>query len=228
MSSKEQSIIFQIFDDCKTYTLDLFWRDKFAEFACNRFPPGMRYDATHHNLVLKLDGKKTEVIALHEDNPTETFQIIMKVLKEKYDMRSSRDLKIQKKAIDDAMKKREVDLDCEFKNIKPRNLKDQLIMDYIAGLKLEHNLTEKEFKHLISTVHLGFQFRSLSPSDVIYSNCIVSDIVGLEFDEENRIFITPQYSGHVSKPDKSSTADKFYSHSKKFIHENNTRMKKFT
>lgn len=226
MATKEQLAIFPIFEECKTYTLDPFWRDKFSEFASNRFPPGMRYDAIHHNLVLKIDGKKSEVAALSEDEPSETFQTMMKILKEKYDMKSSRDLKVQKKAIEEAIKKREVDLDCEFKNIKPRHLKDQLIMDYLAGLKQHHELTNIEFKHLISVVQLGFQFRSLSPSNVDYSNGVVSKITGLTFDEKKRIFTTPS-PGPISKPEKSTNIDRFYSSVKKFIQDDKNRVKKF-
>jgi len=228
MSAKEQPVIFPIFEECKSFVLDSFWRDEFTKLACNRFPSGMRYDAVHHNLILKLDGKKSEVIALPEDNPAETFRAVMKILRGRYDMRSSRDLKVQKKAIEDAMKKREVDLDCEFKNIKPRHLKDQLIMDYLLGLKTMHRLTNSEFRHLVSVVQLGFQFRSLTPNDVVYANCIVSDITGLEFDEENRIFVTTAETSYpTSKTEKTAHPDKFYTCLKKFIHDDNNRARKF-
>ena len=105
MGAKEQPVIFPIFDECKAYTCDSFWKEEFAKLACNRFPPGMRYDAAHHNIILKLDGKKSEVVALPEDSPAEAFQVVMKVLIGIYVMRSSRDLKIQKTVIEDAMKK---------------------------------------------------------------------------------------------------------------------------
>ena len=221
MSNKEQPVIYPIFDECKAYTLDSFWKDEFAKLACNRFPPGLRYDALRHNLILKLEGRKSEILALSPDNPADAFQVVMKVLKGRYDMRSSRDLKVQKKAIQDAMKKRETDLDCEFKNIKPRHLKDQLIMEYLLGLKMDRRLTAAEFRHLVSVVQLGFQFRSLSPSDVDYSEGIVKSIKGLEFDEKKRIFTTPHHPGPVSKTEKTTGSDKFYSGVKKFIHDDN-------
>lgn len=228
MSTKERAVIFPIFEECKSFTLDSFWRDKFTEFSCNQFPPGMRYDASRKNLVLKIDGKKTEFVSVNDKNPSETFQSMMRILRGKYDMRSSRDLKVQKKTIEEAMKKHEVDLNCEFKNIKPRNLKDRLIMNYISSLKIKHKLTDLEFNYLISVVQLGFQFRSISTSDVVYVDGAVTDITGLEFNEKNRIFTTPKYTGTIPKSEKSSSADKFYSNLKKFIHEDVTRAKKFS
>ena len=230
MSNKEQSIIFPIFEECKTFTLDSFWRDEFSKLACNRFPPGLRYDAHHHNLVLKLDGKKTEVLALPENDAAGAFQIVMKILKGRYDMRSSRDLKIQKKVIEDAMKKREMDLNCEFKDIKPRQLKDQLIMDYLTSLKTKHHLANSEFRQLISVVQLGFQFKNLSPGDVVYdTEKGVSDIHGLKFDDKTRMFVTPHsQSWSSSKTEKGIGPDRFYSCLRKFIHDDNSRVKKFS
>lgn len=228
MAIKERAVIFPIFEECKSFTLDSFWRDKFTEFSCNQFPPGMRYDSTRKNLVLKIDGKKTEFVSVNDNNPAETFQSMMRILRGKYDMRSSRDLKVQKKTIEEAMKKHEVDLNCEFKNIKPRNLKDRLIMNYISSLKIKHKLTDFEFNYLISVVQLGFQFRSLSTNDVVYADGAVTDITGLVFDEKNRIFTTPKYTGTIPKSEKASSADKFYSNLKKFIHEDTNRAKKFS
>lgn len=227
MATKERAVIFPIFEECKSFTLDSFWRDKFTEFSCNHFPPGMRFDAVRKNLVLKIDGKKAEFVSVNDNNPAELFQSMMYILRDKYDMRSSRDIKVQKKSIEDAMKKHETDLNCEFKNIKPRSLKDRLIMNYISSLKLKYKLTDAEFNYLISVVQLGFQFKSLTTADVVYAEGVVSEIKGLTFDEKNRIFTTPQYTGTIPKSEKPSSADKFYSNLKKFIHEDNNRVKKF-
>ena len=225
---KEQHVIFPIFEECKNFTLDSFWRDEFSKLACNKFPPGMRYDSLHHNIILKTEGKKTEVLALPENNPSEAFQVVMKILKGRYDMRSSRDLKVQKKAIEDAMKKRDIDLNCEFKNIKPRHLKDHLIMEYLLKLKQTYLLTNTEFKHLVSVVQLGFQFKSLTPGDVNYADGVVSGIEGLVYDEKRRRFSTPDAATPPPcKQEKNTCPDRFYSTLKKFIHEDKARVKKF-
>lgn len=227
MSHKEQPIIYPIFDECKNFTLDSFWREELGKLAYNKFPPGLRYDAVKNNLTLKLDGKKIETYSLSE-NPADVFQIVMKILKGKYDMRSSRDLKIQKSIMDEAMKKRETDLDCEFKNIKPRHLKDQLIMDYLVVLKSKHSLTTGEFKNLVSVVQLGFQFRELSPNDVVYINGEVTDIQGLVFDEKERSFTTPETVHHSSSSKSEKRGpDRFYSCLKKFMSDDNNRVRKY-
>lgn len=221
------TIIHPVFEECQNYTLDPYWKEKFSNFARNRFPTGVRYDPTHRNLILKLDNKKTEVVALPEDDPTYCFQIVMKILRERLNMHSNRDLKSRKEEMTNASQKNVCDLDCEWKKIKPRHLKDQLMMDYIAELKQTHKLTPAEVKHLISVVQLGFQFKALSQDDVEFSDGVIKNIEGLEFDEETRKFITPEYACSSKAAEKTSNADKFYSSLKKFLRDDAIRMNKF-
>lgn len=225
-SMTTSTIIHPLFEECKNYTLDPYWKDKFSNFAHNRFPVGVRYDPAHRNLILKLDGKKTEVVALPEDDAAYSFQIVMKILRERLDMHSNRDLKTRKeKMVTDSHALR-CDLDCEWKKIKPRHLKDQLMMDYIAGLKQKYNLTPPEVKHLISVVQLGFQFRAFSQDDVNFSKGVVKNIEGLKFDSKTRKFMIPEYPSSKTS-DKASTADKFYSNLKKFLKDDAIRSSKF-
>ena len=227
------SIIYPLFEECRNYTLDPYWREQFTNFACNKFPQGMRYDQTHRNIILKIDGK-TEVIALPEDNAAETFQIVLNILKTRLNLRSTRDLKVQKQAFDqlleDQKAQRNEDISSgEWKKIKPKHLKDQLLMDYIASLKVKYSLTPLEIKHLISKVQLGFQFRSLSADDVEFDGTSVVNIKGLDFSSKTRTFTTPEYapaSRTISKSEKAGQKEIFYTSIEKFFKENNNRLGK--
>ena len=144
------TIIHPLFEECKHYTLDPYWKEKFSSFACNRFPPGVRYDPANNNLILKLDGKRSEVIGLPEDDPAFVFKIVMAVMRDRLNMNSNRDLKFRKEEMAGFAQERVCDLDCEWKKIKPRHLKDQLITDYIAELKQKHKLNLAEVKNTLS------------------------------------------------------------------------------
>lgn len=222
------SVIHPIFEECKNYTLDPFWKEKFSNFACNKFPHGIRYDSAHGNLILKLDGKRTEVIGLPESDPSLVFKIVMKILKEKLDMNSNRDIKIRKEEMENFSQKGICDLNCEWKKIKPKHLKDQLITDYIAKLKQKHDLSPVEVKNLISVVQLGFQFRAFSQDSVDYSDGVVKNIEGLVFDSKTRKFKTPEYASSGNKTiEKNSSTGKFYPAFKKFMREDALRINKF-
>lgn len=226
MGNKERAIIFPIFEECKNYTLDRCWMDWFSNFACNRFPAGVKYDSKHKNLIIKIDNKPIEVIALPED-PPRLFTTLMTVMKQKLGMRSTRDLKIQKEEIEHAIKQRSIDLECDFKKIKPKHLKDQLIMNYIISLKEKYGLSVSEYNVAVSIVQLGFQFKSITPDNVLYENGEIQDIDGLTFDKKTRKFSLPSYAKIPTKVEKISTADKFMTGMHKFIKDNNMRALKF-
>jgi hypothetical protein len=221
------SIIHPLFEECKNYTLDPFWKDKLSNFARNRFPHGVRYDPTGRNIIVKIDGKKTEVIGLPEDDPIVCFQTVMNLLRVKFDMHSNRDIMSRKEEMSAASRETICSLDCEWKKIKPRHLKDQLMMDYIASLKEKYSLTPVEVRHLISRVQLGFQFKSLSQDDVEFSDGIVKDIKGLKFDKNKRRFVIPDYPACSKISEKTCHADKFYSSLKKYLRDDAARVNKF-
>lgn len=223
------SVIYPLFEECKGYTLDPYWQEQFSNFAANRFPQGVRYDQNRRNLVLKLDGK-TEIVALPENNPSETFQIIMKILKSRLNLRSTRDLKIQRQEMEENLEEQKAKAQehmlCEWRKIKPRNLKDQLIMDYIATLKSKYSLTPAEVRHLTSVVQLGFQFHSLSSSDVAYKNGVIENIDHLEFCPKTRKFFTPVIA-HFNKTEKAAKIpNPFYSALDKYLKEDSLRVTK--
>lgn len=224
--SKERAIIFPIFDECKNYTLDKCWMEWFTNFACNKFPPGVKYDPKSRSMILKIDNKPAEIIALPED-PPQLFNTLMAIMKQKLGMRSTRDLKNQKEQIEHAIKQRSMELECNFKKIKPKHLKEQLIMNYIISLKEKYGLTPSEYNIAVSTVHLGFQFKAITADAVVYEDGEIKKIEGLEFDAKKRRFSLPAYAKIPSKVDKPLSSSKFTCGVQKFIKENNLRVQKF-
>lgn len=223
------TVIYPLFEECKGYTLDPYWQEQFSNFAANRFPQGVRYDQGRKNLVLKINGK-TEIVALPENNPSETFQIIMNVLKSRLNLRSTRDLKIQRQEMEENLEEQKANAQehmmCEWRKIKPKNLKDQFIMDYIAVLQQRHSLTPAEVRHLTSVVQIGFQFHSLSSSDVEYTNGAIKNIKNLVFCPKTRKFSTPAVS-HFNKTEKPvKVPNLFYSALDKYLKEDSLRLSK--
>jgi hypothetical protein len=224
-------ILHPIFEECKRYTLDPYWQDIFSGCAKNNFPMGIRYDPVQKNIMIKKDAKKPEVISLptrkgDTPNAAQLYKVMMQIFKEKLHMRSSRDLQLQKEDMDELCKKNIMDLDCEWKDIKPKHLKDQLLLNYIYYLKQQYNLSPVEIKQAMSTIQLGFQFKSLLPSDVEFSGTI-TNIKGLSFDEEKRIFSipikkTPTQSMLQKNSEKPST-HKFHQLLDKFIRDYNAK-----
>lgn len=218
MVSADRVIIFPIFDECKNYTLDKYWIDCFSNFASNKFPPGMKYDSANKNIIITHKDGDEEVIAVPDD-PPEAFTLLIKIMKQKLGMRSTRDIKIKQDV-------KKPDSKCEFKTIRLKHVRDQLIMDYIGSLREKYNLTTSEYNIAVSSINLGFQFKSITPDNVVYEDGQITHIKGLTFDTSKRRFILPSYA-KVQKSEKPASIDTFVTGMKKYIRENNIRAQKY-
>jgi hypothetical protein len=146
-------------------------------------------------------------------------------LKQDFNIFSTRELSAKQGK--ETLQKQAKEMDCKFKDIKPRHVKDQLIMNYASELKKKYKLTNAEFPNLLSTIQLGFQFKSLGAKDVDYRDGEIKEIKGLEFLEDKRVFIVPETTAPNTRNEKSQNSDRFYSVIKKYLKDNETRFAKF-
>lgn len=218
--------IYQIFEESSKFTLDPFWKEKFQEFSQNKFPQGVRYDPSQHSLILRIEGKKMEVIVL-PTKPEQIFSVIVAFLKDKLNLRSTRDLKIEREEIDKILEQRICDTNCEWSQIKPRNIKEQLIMEYVTFLRDKYSLTILETKTLMALIQNGFKFHYISSEDVIYSNNKIKKIQGLQYNKKTRKFRLPSSSAKTPNRVIKQTSDVFYNTLDKYIKQQTTRKNKY-
>jgi hypothetical protein len=215
--------IYPVFEECGKYTLDPFWKEKFRELSNNIFPKGLRYDASANKFTIDI-GKKVKHIKLPDKTP-ELFKKIVEILKTEFGVLSSREVNARQGK--ENLKKKEEELDCKFKDIKPRHVKDQLIMNFLSELKKRYKLNAREFSDLIATIQIGFQFKSLNNNDVDYRDGEIKNIKRLTFVESTRKFKTPEIVAPTSRSEKTQNSDKFSSLVKKYIKDNDARIAKF-
>jgi len=77
----------------------------------------------------------------------------------------------------------------EWKSLKPRNYRNQLIMKFAANEAHKHHLDRSYIKKFYSRIQLAFQFKQLSGDDVNYDGNIIKSISGIRFNEETRLHI---------------------------------------
>lgn len=138
-------------------------------------------------------------------------------------MYSSRDLQIKKRELDEIQEQRRVNMDCEWKKLKPRSIKDLMIMNYVSQMKQEHDLTPKETKQLLGTIQLGFQFKELNSEDVEYADREIKSIRGLEYIENERGWVVTNSAKPTSKSEKSVATQKFCQSIDRFLREYKSR-----
>ncbi len=204
-------VIYPEFLECQDFTLDQYWKDIFYMCACNKFPKGVSYDDQQRTIYIRIQttGKpKRDITDLPQDS-NEIFGVMTDLFRDKLGMRSPRDLCIQKEELEEARKSKEINLDCEWRKLKPRYQRDLMIMNYVIDLKGEYSLSHKEARQLLSTIKVGFQMKKLSPNDVDYIDRRIRGMKGLEYDKSIGEFIITNEANIVSKSDKGTPSKKF-------------------
>lgn len=219
-------VIYPQFLECQNYTLDQYWKEIFYSCACNKFPKGVRYDHSSKTLHIRTQtlGGKVERNSVHLSQSTEEiYKIIIKVFKEVLSLFSSRDLKIKKKELDDLQNKLKVDLDCEWKKLKPRFVKDTMIDNYILELKEKYSLDKEQTIRLLSKVNLGFQLKRITPDDVVYEDKRIKNIKNITRDKVTGEWEFVSKKIVHSKAEKVVNTQKFYQFVDKFVKEINMK-----
>jgi len=183
-------IIHPIFDECRKYTLDPYWQERFKQCSMNKFPRFMRYDSNRCIISIKRDipPKIHENYSIDIQNPIKTYEMIMTIFRDILGLHSPRDIQISQEEIEDIKRKRVINLNCEWNKIKPKNIKEQLITNYVVTLQELYQLKPSEIRHLSSIIQIGFQFKNIQSQDIDYVNGVIKNISTLKFDETTRTF----------------------------------------
>lgn len=202
--SGNKTIVYEEFLECQNYTFDIFWREIFYSCACNKFPKGSKYDKAKNTLYIRYDksGKsKTESFQL-PIHPSEKYNLLIGIFKEFLNLKSDYDIDINKKELEEFRLLNQINLDTEWKKIKPRSVRNNIIMKFATTQININNLKSSKIKKLYNLIQLGFQFKQITNEDVIYENGVIESITGLDFDTESKKFVfknKPKFVARVEK-----------------------------
>jgi hypothetical protein len=204
-------VIYPLFQKCKEYSLDPFWKDIFDGCANNRFPKGLKYDADKNSIIYK-----SKYIPLPVDDAVGSFKIMIDLFINKLGLVSSRNL------IFSNSEENHLDAD-SWKKIKPKAIKDQLILNYISDLRAKYSLSDIEVKKLFAQIQLGIQFHSIQNDDIIYDEKTIKHIKNLTFSEKRRVFTLKTNGEFKSSEKQPNVTSKFYQIFDKYMRDNRTR-----
>lgn len=223
-------VIHHCFEECQDFTLDQYWKDIFFLCACGKFPKGCRYDHLTQTLYIRLPaaGNKTkgEAICLPK-NSEEIYTVLMDVFKNKFGMFSSRDLQVKRDELQEIQEKQRINMDCEWKKLKPRSIKEFLISNYVTNMQKKHEMTQKESKILLTNIGIWMQMKKITSDDIEYENYTILNIKGLYFDEEKRVWYNNNPPKLSNKAEKVNKTQKFDQSLDKFIRDHKNRKARF-
>lgn len=238
-------VIYPIFIECKEYVLDGYWKDVLSQCAINRFPKGIRYKVTmnpgssddsgfEHIFSIKTMKKLgsrggVEVINLPTE-PKVLAGCLLSIFREKLDMYSSLDLQIKKEEFEVMNSSLKVNYDCTWKELKPKNVKDMMIRNYVIELQKRHSLTDGQARKLLSEINCCVQLKILDQESIVYSSGKIQSIDGIISNPDEPLKVNIFESANVqqknSKVEKATrvsrlqqSTDKF---SKQFVSRYNT------
>lgn len=200
---------------CKKHTTDKYWQDIIHSCAHNKFPRGVKFDSGKRVIYVRYDmpkGRaKTEIFEVPPsssdkedggDNDKKLFDLLIHIFRNILGLRSDKDISDSKQELEDIRKCGVVNMEVEWKKLKPRTLKNQIIMNFAAAQVEKHDLPESQIKHLYKIIQLGFQFKNLSGTDVHYEKGVITAIDGLEFDKKSNTFIITNPQKPMPKTEK--------------------------
>ena len=189
--NKMSNIVYERFMECRTHTLDEFWRNIFYNCAFNKFPKGVRYDNTREIMSIKHDRNgKTHVdyFNLQSDNSEKLYNQLIHIFKELLEIRSEYDINISKKEFDKIRKLNDIDMDTEWKKLKPKSVKSTILMSFVSRECKDKDLDLKRIKKIYNQIQLGFQFKYITNDDVNYKKGVINSIDGFEYDKETKSY----------------------------------------
>lgn len=209
-------VVYEHILEAKKYTKDKHWIDLLDTCARNKFPKGIKYNQNKGVLYVRTDmtGKsKTETVALPTDAKG-CYNTLMHVFREMLRLKSDEDVIFSKQQLEMARKQNNIDLECDWKQLKPRTVKNHILMNYAITQVELYELPSKTVGRLYRLIQLGIQFKNLSSDDFEYENGVILSVGGLEFDEDTQFFVLSNKQGTLSHVSNSKNS---YNHLEKSV-----------
>ncbi len=175
---------------CRDLATDSDWRDIIYSCACGKFPKGIRYNSTTATLFVRYEkqGKSQTESHILSGGAEDCYNILMYVFKNLLNLRSENDIVSSKQQLEDIRKQNDIELDCTWKQLKPKSMKNHILTEYAISLTEKHQLEPKNAIFLYKLIQRGFQFKNICPNNVVYKNGKIISITGLVFDEKSKTF----------------------------------------
>jgi hypothetical protein len=161
---------YPIFEQCKNYTLDEFWRDVLEKASKGKFPDGVSYDPTgtnthtfsfNHVVNIEGVGKKITARKTCSKNPLDTFKAFRNGLQRK-GIFSPQEVRTNNNPIFRYTR---------WNQIKAKIIKEELLVEYVR------EKYPQDHKQKLQELCGRIQTKNISPSDIVMEGGKISSII---------------------------------------------------
>jgi hypothetical protein len=210
---KKDCVIFPNLLKCQEFTDDDHWKDIIMSCACNKLPKGLKLDSAKATLFVRyefVNKSQNETFSIPAD-PRECYDLLMYIFKDLLNLKSENDIEASKLELEKVRKNNDelekCNIDCTWKQLKPRSLKNNLLMNYSIELVQKYKLDVKEANKLYKLILMGFQFKNLTSNDVNYKSGKIISISGIKFRKGE--FILTNNQGSLVKTSTTTEKEKY-------------------
>ena len=176
-----KEIIYPELLECCEFAIDNFWVNIFEDLAYGKCPYGTYINKNF--LCCSYKDKEFSYKIEHKD-PQIIYNNIYKLLTDKLGILSKKE-KIRKKSDFYKLESKIKNTNCNWVDIKKKNIKELLIELYVINMKNKYSLSNKQAKYLHSIIFIALVFKVISPKDIKYNNGKIEYIEGIEFSKNN-------------------------------------------
>ena len=173
----KNDIIYPVILECCQFITDSFWENIFEDLARGKAPSGTYINKDFLCCSYK---KKEFSYKIERKEPKQLYNDIYKLLKVKLGLLSHTE-KANKKLQFDNVDKQIKDNRTSWSKIRKKNIKDLLIEQYVVRMKKKYNLTILQSKNLLSIISIGMVFKVIKPTDIHYTEGMITNINGIDF-----------------------------------------------
>ncbi len=192
-----------IFLACREKTEDLFWKGIFENLAYGKAPRGVYLKG---NCLYSVT-KKKEFTYNFENQLADKIYTEVFALLTGYGVKTKGELSRKKQAFDQYQQTNSTrKSENLWAKIKKKNVRDDLIQEYVLSCKKEYHLSDEKTKELYFFITTGIVFKIFTGVDVVLAEGYIETIHGVEFhgkdegsEEGGDFVITRQFKKPVFK-----------------------------
>jgi len=177
----KRDILYPIFLKTIQYTQDSFWKDTFENLSYAICPNGTYISKGF--ICCNIKGKEF-VYKFIEKEPLVIYKDIYVLLKEKLNIMSKNERGILLKEFEEVEESIKKIQTCNWNEIKKKSIKDIIFQNYLISMKKKYELTNLQIKKLYNLINLCTVLKSLSNSDIEYTEGEIKNIKGISFSKK--------------------------------------------
>lgn len=188
-----------LFKKCEEICGDTYWKDILDKCSRGKFPRGVRY--TPDPPTMNIRGTPFVL----PETPNDALSKIKEILGKELSMKSNKDIRFENRMMNEVRDAEQPVINCEWKDIKPKNLRSNFLRDYILNISKQHNLSVKEQSALYNTLTLALHFKQITAEHIHYKNGKITKIEGVKFDKKKKDLIITNTTTKTSYSSKTSS-----------------------